>query len=81
MRTTLDIDDDVYLHAREVARAEHQPIGKTISRFLRERFQSPTANLGLHGEVKTRNGFAVIPGAGRVVTQEAIQKIMDTEGI
>ncbi len=49
MRTTLEIDDDVYLYARDVAASERTSIGKTISRFLREslkrarRLKAPTA--------------------------------------
>ena len=39
MRTTLDIEDDVFLHARQVAAAERLSVGKVVSRLLRQALQ------------------------------------------
>jgi hypothetical protein len=89
MRTTLDLEPDVFLQARQIAQAERTSIGKTISRLLRERFQSPPPVLDAAGQVQTpdehgfiyRNGFAVLPSRGEILSMEHIQKIMDEEGI
>jgi negative regulator of replication initiation len=79
MRTTLEIDDDVFFHVRQVAASERTSIGKTLSRFLRDHFQAAAAATPATGVA--RNGFAVIPSADRVVSLETIQKLMDDEGI
>ncbi len=89
MRTTIDLEPDVFLQARQIAQAERTSIGKTISRLLRERFQSPPPLLDEAGRVQTpnehgfvyRNGFAVLPPGGRKITLEHVQRIMDEEGI
>ncbi len=89
MRTTLDLEPDVFLQARQIAQAERTSMGKTISRLLRERFQSPPPALGQDGQPLTadaqgfvmRNGFAVLPPGGRKITLEHVQRIMDEEGI
>ena len=44
MRTTLDIEDDVFLHARQVAAAERLSIGKVVSRLLRQALQGGAHN-------------------------------------
>jgi hypothetical protein len=89
MRTTLDLEPDVFLQARQIAQAERTSIGKTISRLLRERFQSPPPVLDEAGNVQTpdehgfvyRNGFAVLPSRGEIISMEHVRKIMDEEGI
>ncbi len=89
MRINLDLEPDVLQQVREIARAERTSIGKTISRLLRERFQSPPPLLDEAGQVLTpdehgftyRNGFAVLPSRGAIITVEHIRKIMDEEGI
>jgi hypothetical protein len=89
MRTTIDLEPDVFLQARQIAQAERTSIGKTISRLLRERFQSPPPLLNQAGQVLTpdgdgftlRNGFAVLPSGGRKITLDSVQRIMDEEGI
>ncbi len=83
MRTTLDLDPDVLLQARQIAQMERTSIGKTVSRLLRERFQSPQQP----GETPDaqgfvyRNGFAVLPPRGEVVSAEHVQRLMDEEGV
>ncbi len=81
MRTTLEIDDDVYLYARDVAASERTSIGKTISRFLRERLQTGAPSESANSGQTLRNGFSVIPRGGRAVSLDTIQTLMDNEGI
>jgi hypothetical protein len=89
MRTTLDLEPDVFLQARQIAQAERTSIGKTISRLLRERFQSPPPVLDQAGNAvladedgfTVRNGFAMLPAGGRKITLDTVQRIMDAEGI
>ena len=83
MRTTLDLEPDVLLQARQIAQMQRTSIGKTVSRLLRERFQSP----GQPGEAPDahgfiyRNGFAVLPSRGEVISAEHVQRLMDEEGV
>ena len=82
MRTTLDLEPDVLLQARQIAQMQRTSIGKTVSRLLRERFQAAQQN-GAPVDAKGfvyRNGFAVLPARGEVVTPEHIQQLMDDAG-
>ena len=81
MRTTLDIEDDVYLYAREIAAAERISVGKVVSRIMRDGLRNSTAAAASTGAYVYRNGIPIIPPSNRVVTQALIDKIRDDEGI
>lgn len=74
MRTTLDIDDDVLLAAKEFAARERKTAGKVLSELARRGIQAPrpAAKRG-----KLVNGFEVLPAGGRVVTPELVQRILE----
>jgi hypothetical protein len=79
MRTTLDIDEDILIAAKELARAEHKTAGEVVSCLAR---------IGLcNGKSKTkrkfiiRNGIPVFPSTGDIITNELVNKIRDEEGI
>jgi len=78
MRTTLDIEEDVLLAVKELARHENTSAGKVVSRLVRK---------GLTGDVKKarkveyRNGIPLLPRRGVIVTNEMIDKIREEEGI
>ncbi len=86
MRITLDLEPDVLQQVRQMAQADDTSVSKTVSRLLRERLLFPTPVPGQttvpdeHG-FTYRNGFAVLPSRGAIITVEHIQKIMDEEGI
>lgn len=86
MRTTLEIEDDVYVHARQVAAAEHVAVGKVVSRLMRQGLQNAAAH-STHAAVADSSGFVykhgipVLPADGRVITQALIERIRDEEGI
>jgi hypothetical protein len=42
MRTTLDIDDDVLLAAKDIARRDKKSLGQVISELARQAFARPT---------------------------------------
>jgi hypothetical protein len=75
MRTTLDIDDDVLAAAKERAAAENKTAGQVISDLAR------TAMIGAPNEEapKYRNGFRLLPRAGRIVTREFIDKLLEED--
>lgn len=72
MRTTLDVDQDVLLAARELARRRRISIGKALSDLARQA-------LVRQAVTTTRNGlplFPVQPGA-TVVTPELVSQLQD----
>ncbi|MCL4299935.1 MAG: CopG family transcriptional regulator [Anaerolineae bacterium] len=72
MRTTVDIDDDVLLAAKEVAKQRGLPMGKVLSDLARQ---------GLTGRVvtTTRNGVPLFPRQpeASIVTSEFINQLRD----
>ena len=54
MRTTLDIDDDVLLAAKELARERHETVGRIVSELAREALTERPV-------FKTHNGIPQIP--------------------
>jgi predicted transcriptional regulator len=73
MRTTLEIDDDILGAAKELALRQKKTAGKVISELARHGIQRQ------HEKPiqKIRNGFEVLPAAGRVVTPQLVQKILE----
>ncbi len=72
MRTTLDVEEDVLLAARELARRRGISVGKALSDLARQALtRQPT--------VATRDGLPVVPvqpQAG-VVTLEFVNRLRD----
>jgi hypothetical protein len=72
MRTTVDVDEDVLLASKEIARRRNTSVGKVISDLAR-------AALTRAPEGNTRNGVPLFPrrpGAG-VVTPELVNQLRD----
>ena len=75
MRTTLDIDEDVLLRAKERARREGRAIGAVMSELARRGLTFPEsladgASEGLHG-------FVPLPHRGGVVTEALIDRLLN----
>ena len=80
MRTTLDIDEDVLVAAKELAKAQNSTAGEVISGLVRRALtfgvvaeKSEAAPHGLLYE----DGWYVLPSRGAVVTNELIDKIQE----
>lgn len=80
MRTTLDIDEDVLLAAKERARRERLTTGQLVSRLLRQAMTQPAAG-STAAEPEARYGFRPFPTRGVVVTDELVNRLRDDEGI
>ncbi len=95
MRTTLDIEDDVYLFARERAAQERVSIGRVVSELMRRGVMNGQSSVAATPDPAGEragdpagftwlNGFPVITSpvsSPRVVTQALIDRIRDEEGI
>jgi len=73
MRTTLNIDDDVYADAREIAAAEKRSLGAVISSLARKGLITPRSAQGV------RNGVPLLPlrSDARPVTPEFVRRLRD----
>ncbi len=72
MRTTLDLDEDVLLAARDLARRRRSSLGRAVSDLARQ-------GLARTDAAHVRNGvplFPVQPGAA-VVTPELVNRLRD----
>jgi hypothetical protein len=72
MRTTLDIDEDVLLAAKEIAKREGSSMGRVLSNLVRQALTRQT-------DTTTRNGvplFSQRPG-GVMVTLELVNQLRD----
>ena len=78
MRTTLDIEEDVLIAVKELARYEKTTAGKVVSRLVRKGLNGEKAKAG---KVKYRNGVPLLPSRGVIVTNELIDRIREEEGI
>ena len=84
MRTTLDIDDDLLLAAKELARHENSSAGQVVSRLLRDAL---TGRVGVANVDVPRPVFAVLgfepfsPRAGAVTTNDQVNQLREQEGI
>jgi hypothetical protein len=72
MRTTLDIEDDVLLAAKELARRQRLPIGKVLSNLARR-------TLTQHRSGGTRQGVPLFPvqDHGGVATLDLVNRLRD----
>lgn len=77
MRTTLEIDDDVLMAAKELAEAQRSTAGKVLSDLARKGLkaaQKPAAR---------RNGFPLLPPrkGARPVTSAVVASLLDDEPV
>lgn len=85
MRTTLDIDEDVLVAAKELARRQNLSAGQVVSQMLRkvltgqagQSSDSEDAGMG----VQTVAGFRPFTAGKAVVTNDAVNRLRDAEGL
>jgi hypothetical protein len=75
MRTTLDIDDEVLLTVKQIARQRRTTAGSLVSSLLRESLQPKSFVL------RRRNGVPVLPRGTNtpVVTAELVERLRNEE--
>lgn len=82
MRTTIDIEDDVLMAVKELARSQNVSAGYFVSKLVREALagrQSETG--GDHPEEKRVGGFRPFATRGVIVTNEQINGLRDQDGV
>lgn len=82
MRTTLDLDEDILLVAKELARRERSSAGAVISRLVRQQLTSSAAPARSRARAaETVGGFRPFPSRGVVVTDADIDALRDADGL
>ena len=79
MRTTLNIDDDILIAVKEVAKRESKSAGAVVSNLLRQSL-APTErhDSGSQAEeFRAEFGFRPFPKRGVVVTNELIDRLRE----
>jgi hypothetical protein len=79
MRTTLSIDDDVFLFVRSKALRDKTSIGEVVSDLVREGIRANQANTYILREPKSK--YAVLPSRDELITNDHVRALMDFEGI
>ncbi len=74
MRTTLSIDEDVLLAAKELAAAQKKTAGEVISELARRGLRG-----GAESSSGTRNGFELLSPSGKLVTAELVARLLEEE--
>jgi hypothetical protein len=74
VRTTIDIDEDILLATKEIARQRGVAMGTVLSELARRALTGG-------GSITMRNGLPVIPRrpGSAVVTPELVKRLMDEE--
>jgi len=81
MRTTLDIDEDVLVAAKEIARRERQTAGAVISRLARLALtQAAGPAQPRLAEPRAFYGIRPLPQRGVVVTDDLVNRLREEVG-
>lgn len=78
MRTTLDIEADVLMAAKEIAAKEKTSAGAVLSRLARTAL---TGAREASGPAPLRNGVPAIAGTGHIVMMGHVRSLLDEEGL
>lgn len=79
MRTTLNLDDDVFAVARLRAQRERVTLGEAVSRYVRDGLRAGTQ--AANTPVAFRSKYSVLPAQGEIITSEHVRRLMEQEGI
>lgn len=83
MRTTLNIDDDLLLAVKEIARRDSKSVGSAVSGLLRQALAGGEPHGLAEAQAPfgtTEFGFHPFPPRGGVVTNELIDRLREESG-
>ena len=80
MRTTLNIDDDVLIAMKELARRESKSLGDVTSSLLRQSLTQRDADGTPDTGQESEFGFHPFPKRGGIVTNELIDRLREEAG-
>lgn len=81
MRTTINLDEDAAIAARNVAQRERLSLGAAVSELIRRGASAGAAAASPRGTQPLRGRFALLPQRGETVTPQHVRELMEREGI
>ncbi len=80
MRTTLNLDDDVLMAVKEVAKRESKTVGAVASRLLRNSLAGVAEDRAEYASAPAEFGFRPFPKRGGIVTNALIDRLREEVG-
>lgn len=79
MRTTVNLDEDVWLAVRERARRERRSVGQVVSHLVRQALAGPlpSGDDGAPNGAASRHGFRPLPHRGGPVSNALIDRLRE----
>jgi len=85
MRTTLDIDEDVLVAAKEIAKRQNLSAGQVMSQMLRKVLTGQdgqaSAPENADSVAQTVAGFRPFPAGRAVVTNDTVNRLREAKGL
>lgn len=85
MRTTLDIDEDVLLAAKELAKRQKVSTGQVVSQLLRRVLTGQAGRVIASKDDGSGSqsvaGFRPFPAGRAVVTNDVVNRLREAEGV
>ena len=81
MRTTLNLDEDAALAARNLARRQRMSLGKAVSELVRRGASAGHPQSPSRIALPLRGRFALLPARDEIITPQHVRDLMEREGI
>jgi hypothetical protein len=81
MRTTVNLDEDALIAARQVAQRERLSLGDAISELVRRGAAAGGGRLPARRQAALKGRFALLPARDEVITPRHVRELMEREGI
>ncbi len=78
MRTTLNLQEDALIAARNVARRECLSLGDAVSALIRRSAAAPDTDHAEQAASPLRGRFALLPARDELITSQHIRALMGT---
>ncbi len=80
MRTTLDLDPEVLIAAKELAKRQHKTAGQVVSELLRQALSKSSDPTQISESKSKQHGFRPFPPRGGIVTNQLIDELREDLG-
>jgi len=81
MRTTLNLAEDAFIAARNVAQREGISLGEAVSELVRRGAAAPSLVARERSAPYLRGRFALLPARDELITPQHVRELMEREGI
>ncbi len=79
MRTTINLDDEVFASALQRAQRERVTLGEAVSRGLRDGLRAGPQQA--NAPVAMRSKYSVLPGRDEIIASAHVRRLIEQEGI